>query len=418
MSSASSASSDAAFSERYFRKGLGLRQEVRGQVASEYRSDWAQAFRDSGHTLGFQRADGASTTFQLAREWGFCYGVERSVDYAYETLHRFPDRRIVLTGEIIHNPRVNNRLRDLGIRFLGDEDVPDESAITAEDVVLLPAFGVATAQFDALKQSGAILVDTTCGSVLNVWKNVERYARDGLTSLVHGKANHEETRATVSRAGLYPNAHSLVVLDMDEARLVVDYILGRGDRAAFLERFAPPKSSPGFDPDLHLERIGVANQTTMLSSESLAIARAVGEALQQRYGDAGQPSRFRSFDTICSATQDRQDALAELIRQPLDVLLVIGGYNSSNTGHLAEMADGVVPAYHITGPECLVDAARILHKPIHQKDEVQTVGWLKTDGDLRVGLTAGASTPDVMVGAVLERLLELRGHAEPYQPGV
>ncbi len=402
-----------ASEQRYFRKGLGLRQEVRGQVASEYRSDWAAAFRDNAYALTFRRPDGATTTLRLAREWGFCYGVERSVDYAYETLHRFPDRRIVLTGEIIHNPRVNGRLRDLGIRFLGDDEVPDESAIRADDVVVLPAFGVTTEQFAALRASGAVLVDTTCGSVLNVWKNVERYARDGLTSLVHGKANHEETRATVSRASLHLGAHSLVVLDLEEARLVVDAILGRMNRDAFLARFAPPKSSPGFDPDLHLARIGVANQTTMLSSESLAIARAVGDALQQRYGDAADPARFRSFDTICSATQDRQDALAELIREPLDLLLVIGGYNSSNTGHLAEMADGAVRAWHITGPECLLDASRIRHKPIHRRDEATGVDWLRLDGDLLVGLTAGASTPDVMLGAVIERLLELRGHPLP-----
>ena len=409
MTSATPPEPDDAFQARYFRKGLGLRQEVRGQVASEYRSDWAQAFREHGHRLDFEHPEHGTTTFQLAKEWGFCYGVERSVDYAYETLQRFPDRRIVLTGEIIHNPRVNGRLRDLGIRFLGDPGLPDESAITAEDVVLLPAFGVATAQFDRLRASGAVLVDTTCGSVLNVWKNVERYARDGLTSLVHGKADHEETRATVSRAGLYPGAHSIVVLDMAEAQLVVDMILGRGDRAAFVRRFAPPRTSAGFDPDLHLQRIGVANQTTMLSSESLAIARVIGAALQTRHGDADDPARFRSFDTICSATQDRQDALAELIREPLDLLLVIGGYNSSNTGHLAEMADGVVPAFHITGPECLLDADRILHKPLHTQEETESRGWLPTQGDLRVGLTAGASTPDVMIGAVVERLLALRG---------
>lgn len=395
--------------DRYFRKGLGLRQEVRGQVAAEYRSDWAEAFRAAGHVLSFSDESGARTTFRLAREWGFCYGVERSVDYAYETLRRFPDRRIVLTGEIIHNPSVNARLRELGIRFLGDPDVPDESAIGPDDVVLLPAFGVATGPFAHLRDSGAVLVDTTCGSVLNVWKNVERYARDGLTSLVHGKVHHEETRATVSRAGLHPPSHYIVVLDMEEANAVVEAIEGRADRAAFLARFAHPRSSPGFDPDRDLARIGVANQTTMLSSESLAIARVVRAALERRHGDAADPRRFRSFDTICSATQDRQDALAELIEDPLDLLLVVGGYNSSNTGHLAEMAHGKVPAFHIKGPECLVSAERILHKGIHGPDECESTGWLPRAGDATIGLTAGASTPDAILGAVLERVLELRG---------
>ena len=399
---------DDQFEERYFRKGLGLRQEVRGTVSAEYRSDWAQAFRDNDFALSFEGPTGV-TAFKLAREFGFCYGVERSVDYAYETLKRFPDRRIILTGEIIHNPRVNSRLRDLGIRFLGDAEVPDEAAITPDDVVILPAFGVATGQFDKIRASGAVTVDTTCGSVLNVWKNVERYARTEMTSLVHGKVNHEETRATVSRAGLFPNGHYIVVLDMDEAEAVARFIEEDGDPQEILARFPHPKTSEGFDPERHLRRIGVANQTTMLSSESLAIARRIGEALQKRYGDANDIERFRSFDTICSATQERQDALADLIQEPLDLLIVIGGYNSSNTGHLAEMAEGKVSAFHIKGPECLVDAQRIRYKPIGQKDEAEATGWLPEKPDLRIGLTAGASTPDAVIGSVVERLLALRG---------
>ena len=397
--------------EKYFRKGLGLRQEVRGAVAAEYRSDWAQAFRDHDYTLHCEGTQAGSTTLRLAREWGFCYGVERSVDYAYETLKRFPDKRIVLTGEIIHNPRVNGRLRDLGIRFLGEPEVPALDALDEDDVILLPAFGVATREFDALRATGAVVVDTTCGSVLNVWKNVERYARDGLTSLVHGKVNHEETRATVSRTERYDDAHYIVVFNMEEAEAVIEAIGGGYDRGAFLQQFSAPRTSPGFDPDCHLARIGVANQTTMLAGESLAIAKRIGEALEARYGDASQPARFRSFDTICSATQDRQDALAELIAEPLDLLLVIGGYNSSNTGHLAEMAEGRVPAFHITGPDCLVSAEEIRHKPIHQSEEVSAYGWLPARRDLRIGFTSGASTPDVLLGAVVDRVLALRGHA-------
>jgi 4-hydroxy-3-methylbut-2-enyl diphosphate reductase len=403
-SSSAGPAAEAGFEERYFRKGLGLRQEARQQVLGEWRSDWVQAFKENGFTLGV-----GETTFRLAREFGFCYGVERSVDYAYETLKRFPDRRIVLTGEIIHNPRVNERLRARGIRFFGDEGVEDASSLGPDDVVILPAFGVATESFDEIRHSGAVVVDTTCGSVLNVWKNVERYARDGMTSLVHGKVNHEETRATVSRVGLHPGAHYVVVLDLAEAEAVAGWIERGGDREAFRRRFAPPRSSEGFDPDHHLQRIGVANQTTMLSSESLAIARRVGEALDRRYGDASDRARFRSFDTICSATQDRQDALAELIQEPLDLLLVIGGYNSSNTGHLAEMAAGRVPAYHIKGAECLVSADLLLHKPAGGREEVEARGWLRREGPLRLGLTAGASTPDSVIGDVVERVLELRG---------
>lgn len=393
------------FEDRYFRKGLGLRQEVRGEVSNEYHSDLVYAFKENDYTLSV-----GETTFRLAKEFGFCYGVERSVDYAYETLRRFPDRRIVLTGEIIHNPRVNSRLRALGIRFYGDDDVPDASAVTEEDVVILPAFGVDTKEFDALRKTGAVVVDTTCGSVLNVWKNVERYARDGLTSLVHGKVRHEETQATVSRVGLHEGGHYIVVLDMAEAEIVIDYIKGGGDRDAFLRAFPEPATSPGFDPDRDLQRIGVANQTTMLSSESLEIAKLVGQALADRHGDAGDEKRFRSFDTICSATQERQDALREMIAEPLDLLVVIGGYNSSNTGHLAEMAEGRMPAYHIKGPECLVSPGEIRFKPVGKKDEATAADWLPADGPLRIGLTAGASTPDAVIGAVVARLLELRGH--------
>jgi 4-hydroxy-3-methylbut-2-enyl diphosphate reductase len=302
---------------------------------------------------------------------------------------------------------VNRRLRDKGIRFVGDPDVRTLADVRAGDVVLLPAFGVTATEFEGLNRSGAVLVDTTCGSVLNVWKSVERYAREGFTSLVHGKWAHEETRATVSRVLLHPGGHYLVVLDLEEADLVADYVRRGGDRAAFLARF-PKAVSPGFDPDLHLGRIGVANQTTMLSSESLEIARRIGKALEDRFGAAEAGRRFRAFDTICSATQDRQDALEALIREPLDLLLVIGGFNSSNTAHLAELAEGKVPAYHIDGEAGLVSRDVIRHKPVGRKETVEARGWLP-EGPLTVGVTAGASTPDVTIGAVVTRVLGLRG---------
>jgi 4-hydroxy-3-methylbut-2-en-1-yl diphosphate reductase len=396
--------------ERYYRSGLGLRGEVRGQVAGDYRSAWVRAFREQGFRI---ERDGV--TFRLAREFGFCYGVERAVDYAYETVRRFPDHRIVLTGEIIHNPEVNARLRALGIRFLGDSDVPGLHALGPDDVVLLPAFGVPASQFEALRASGAVVVDTTCGSVLNVWKNVERYAAEGRTSIVHGKASHEETRATVSRVLLAPGAHYLVVLDLEEAHLVADTIRGerRGgtwDRAAFLQRFRG-RTSDDFDPDRHLQRVGMANQTTMLSEESLEIARIVRDALAERHGEAALRDRFVTFDTICSATQERQDALHALIEEPLDLMLVIGGANSSNTGHLLEIARGRLRnAYHVQGPECLLTPRVIRHKPEGARTEVEETvpgGWLR-DGPITVGLTAGASTPDVVIGAVVERVLALR----------
>src|SRR5690606_11376757 len=272
----------------------------------------------------------------LAKGFGFCYGVDRAVDYAYQARTRFPDRVVYLTGEIIHNPHVNDKLRALGIRFLSD---PHESldALTPDDVVILPAFGVTIELLQRLSGRGCTLVDTTCGSVLNVWKNVRRYAQDGVTSVIHGKHWHEETQATASQATQYPEGRYLVVYDREEAAYVCDYIRHGGSREEFLERFRHAVS-PGFDPDQHLARIGLANQTTMLMSESLEIGAMFRDAMRDRYGEAELAWRYRAFDTICSATQDRQDAVIQLLAaQPLDLMVVIGGYNSSNTCNLARI---------------------------------------------------------------------------------
>jgi 4-hydroxy-3-methylbut-2-enyl diphosphate reductase len=274
--------------------------------------------------------------------------------------------------------------------------------VTAEDVVLLPAFGVSTGELEILNERQAVLVDTTCGSVMNVWKNVERYARTGFTSVVHGKYWHEETKATVSRSG-----HYLVVRDMDEALVVCRYIERRGEREEFLRRFEKAISS-GFDPDLHLERIGLANQTTMLSSESLAIADALRQAMVRRHGERETEERFRSFDTICSATQERQDAVLELSREGVDLMLVIGGYNSSNTTHLAEICAPRFPTFHISDSDRLISPTRIRHKPIHEEEEIETADWFPA-GPLKIGITSGASTPDVKVDESIERLLSFRG---------
>ncbi|MGH9345979.1 MAG: 4-hydroxy-3-methylbut-2-enyl diphosphate reductase, partial [Vicinamibacterales bacterium] len=314
-----------------FRKGLDLKHEVAHVLAESYHSDLVGRIKEEG----FQYSSGRLTV-HLAREFGFCYGVDRAVDYAYQTRKRFPDRQVSLTGEIIHNPHVNDELRAQGIRFLSD---PGESidALTADDVVILPAFGVTMEMLLQLERRGCTLVDTTCGSVLNVWKNVRRYTEDGFTSIIHGKYWHEETRATASQALHATSGKYLVVLDRDEAQIACDYIRRGGEPRAFLERFAPAVS-PGFDPDHDLRRVGCANQTTMLSSESLAIGGMFRAAMRDRYGDAELPARFRAFDTICSATQDRQDAVQALLAdQTLDFMIVIGGYNSSNTFNLARI---------------------------------------------------------------------------------
>jgi 4-hydroxy-3-methylbut-2-en-1-yl diphosphate reductase len=315
---------------------------------------------------------------------------------------------VFLTGEIIHNPHVNDRLREAGIRFLSD---PDErrDLLGPGDVVILPAFGVTVTDMAQLSSQGCTLVDTTCGSVLNVWKNVVRYARDGFTSVIHGKVKHEETRATASQALKYPQGRYLIVLDRDEAGVVCDYIRSGGDRSAFLERFGSA-ASPGFDPDRDLARIGCANQTTMLMSESLEIGEMFRDAVRARYGEAALPAQFRSFDTICSATQERQDAVIALLdEEPLDLMLVVGGYNSSNTCNLARICAAKVPTYHIADPECMVSAVELRHRPVGAPSttvglETVTRNWLAAKGPTVVGLTAGASTPNNIVGEVIQRL--------------
>ena len=388
---------------RYVNKGFGLKHAVGGQLERDYHSTLVESMRAQGHRL-----DAGDLSFRLAREFGFCYGVDRAVEYAYETRERFPDRRIYITGEIIHNPSVNRRLVDMGIRFLDGRHGHGFEVLEEDDVVLLPAFGVPVADMADLKARNVVLVDTTCGSVLNVWKNVERFARDGYTALIHGKVDHEETRATASRALEHPLGRYVVVRDMEEAELVCALIEGTLSPDAFLQRLGRAVS-PGFDPARDLERIGCANQTTMLSSESLGIAARVREAMVRRHGEEEAGRRFRAFDTICSATQDRQDALYALLDEArLDLVLVIGGYNSSNTEHLVEIAAARVPTYHVENAGCLESARTIRHRPLAGHGELHTDGWLPA-GPLTIGITAGASTPNTEIDHVIRRVASLRG---------
>ena len=380
-----------------FRKGLDLKHEVADVLAESYHSQLVTTIKEQGY-----RYQSGRLTVHLAQEFGFCYGVDRAVDYAYQARHRFGDRRVYLTGEIIHNPHVNDRLRAQGIRFLSDAGESLEH-IGADDVVILPAFGVTIELLKQLEARGCTLVDTTCGSVLNVWKNVKRYADDGYTSIIHGKYWHEETQATASQARRNGAGHYLVVLDKAEAGRVCEYIRGGGDRDGFMDEFRAAASA-GFDPDVHLQHVGCANQTTMLSTESLEIGEMFREAIRGRYGDAELANRFRAFDTICSATQDRQDAVLALIEQyPLELMIVIGGYNSSNTFNLARICSDRLPTFHVCEPQGLLSRTEVRHRPVGSKTETITAGWLP-DGAVRIGLTAGASTPDNLVEQVIRRL--------------
>jgi 4-hydroxy-3-methylbut-2-enyl diphosphate reductase len=403
----------------YVRKGFGLKAEVQDTLAADYTGALVDRLRAGDYAL-----TAGATTVRLAREFGFCYGVERAVDYAYQTRRKFPDRKIYLAGEIIHNPHVNAKLREMGVVFLQASGKGfDYGPVAPADVVILPAFGVTIQDFQVLRERGCVVVDTTCGSVLNVWKRVEVYARDGFTSLIHGKYYHEETRATASQVEKYAGGHYLVVRDMAEAELVMDYIeAGAGretarpplGREAFLARFARA-ASDGFDPDLHLTRLGVANQTTMLARESLAIGEAVGEAMARAFGEAHRAAHFRTFDTICSATQDRQDAVMELLREPPDLMVVVGGYNSSNTISLAALCAEQVPTYHLADPDEIDVAGNRarFRKPGLHHEEAEIAPWLPLAGALRVGITAGASTPNNKIGEAVARIFAIRGETLP-----
>ena len=394
-----------AAGDTYFRKGFGLKSEIQSELASDYTGQLVDMLQAREYTL-----TAGDVTIRLAKEFGFCYGVERAVDYAYQARKKFPDRIIYLAGEIIHNPHVNSKLQAMGITFLMPEDGRiDFSGVRAEDVVILPAFGVTIRDFEVLRQIGCIMVDTTCGSVLNVWKRVESYARDGFTSLIHGKYYHEETRATASQAEKYEGAQYFVVRDIEEAKILCDVIEGRMSAVALMERFAHA-ASPNFDPARDLRRIGVANQTTMLARESLAIGELVGKSMARAHGDEYARENFRTFDTICSATQERQDAVVELLKEPLDVMVVIGGYNSSNTLSLAALCSESVRTFHVEDADDIDPASGIIrHRPLGSKEEIESTGWLPDATPLRVGVTAGASTPNNKIGEAVGRIFATRG---------
>jgi 4-hydroxy-3-methylbut-2-enyl diphosphate reductase len=389
----------------YFRRGFGLKGAIEGQLTADYHSAVIETLRANDYTL-----EAGPLTFRLAREFGFCYGVDRAVDYAYEARIKFPDKRLFLVGEIIHNPHVNRKLEEMGIQFLmrpADGEF-DFTPVAADDVVILPAFGVTMRDFQRLREIGCVVVDTTCGSVLNVWKRVEAYARDGYTAVIHGKYWHEETKATASQVGKYPGGRYLVVLDMAEAREVLDFLEHGGDAGALQARFAKAVSA-GFDFTTDLARVGLANQTTMLSGESLAIAEEFRRAMERKHGADGLEQWVRTFDTICSATQERQDAVEALLREPLDLMIVVGGFNSSNTCHLAELsAERGVATYHIEDAEGVDIASGVLrHQAVGTKALEEVRGWL--DGARRIGITAGASTPNNKIGETISRVCHLAG---------
>jgi 4-hydroxy-3-methylbut-2-enyl diphosphate reductase len=387
-------------SDNYHRKGFGHEADVSDQMQSEYQSDLVQQIRNNNFTI--QRGD---VTIQLAEAFGFCWGVERAVAMAYETRQHFPTEQIWITNEIIHNPSVNQRLRDMNVNFIdvkGNEK--DFSGVDHGDVVILPAFGASVQEMQFLNERGCTIVDTTCPWVSKVWNTVEKHKKVDHTSIIHGKYNHEETVATSSFAGKY-----LIVLNMAEAEYVADYILNGGDRTEFMTKFSRACSA-GFDPDRDLERVGIANQTTMLKGETERLGKLFERTMMRKYGPDQLNQHFLSFNTICDATQERQDAMFQLVEEKLDLMMVIGGYNSSNTTHLQEIAtERGIPSYHIDSAERIGAGNRIEHKPLNRDLEV-VENWLP-EGAIVVGITSGASTPDKIVADVLEKIFELKAAA-------
>ena len=376
---------------------------VQAQVEGHYRSSVVERLRARG---GLLSSDGL--TIKLAKQFGFCYGVERAIDLAYAARKVFQDNRVFILGEIIHNPEVNEQIRAMGIKNLvGKTKEAEIDDLGPEDVVIVPAFGTEAHTLQDIKDRGCQIVDTTCGDVMSVWKRVRQNAADDMTSIIHGKASHEETKATASRAIKDGHGHYLVVLTLDDTDLVCDYIRHGGDRAAFLKRFEGAHSE-GFDPDVHLRRVGVANQTTMLRGETEEVQRRIEAAIRDRDGKEKASSNFRFFDTICGATQERQDALRQMLAEPMDLLLVVGGYNSSNTSHLAEMGEERLPTYFIRNASRLESRQRIVHYNLHEKTEGVTENWLP-DRPLTIGLTAGASCPNNLIEETILRLFELHG---------
>jgi len=384
-------------SENYHRRGFGHAEEVAGVINSAYQSNLIQEIRNNNYTLS--RGD---VTIRLAEALGFCWGVERAVAMAYETRQHFPTEPIWITNEIIHNPLVNQDLRDMQIGFIPlSEGKKNFSVVDKGDVVILPAFGASVQEMQFLNDKGCKIVDTTCPWVTKVWNTVEKHKKKAYTSIIHGKYTHEETVATSSFADKY-----LIVLNMAEAEYVCDYILNGGDKQEFMAKFHCACSA-GFDPDRDLEQVGIANQTTMLKTETEQIGKLFERIMMKKYGPEHLNRHFQSFNTICDATQERQDAMLLLVEEQLDLIVVIGGFNSSNTTHLQEMAIARnIPSYHIDSVERILPGNRLEHKPLHEDLEVKE-NWLP-EGQIIVGVTSGASTPDKVVADVLEKIFALK----------
>ena len=378
-------------------------QRVQAEVANHYQSSIVEKVRNRGGVLTV-----GDTTIRLAKQFGFCYGVERAIDLAYASRSVFPESRIFLIGEIIHNPEVNRQLEEMEIISLPWREMDEQyDSLKEDDVVIVPAFGAPISFMDKVESQGCRIVDTTCGDVMKVWRRVRNFAKDGITSIIHGKADHEETRATASRAeGDDGSGHYLIVLTLEDVEKVCRYIVDGVDKEEFFSSFEG-SFSKDFDPDKHLNRVGVANQTTMLKSETEEIQNRVRKAVAER---DGSEENFSVFDTICGATQERQDALFEMLKSKMDLLLVVGGYNSSNTTHLVEIGEQELPTFFIRSAECILSLEEVVHFDLEERAEVTSyTEMFERESSAIIGITAGASCPNNLIEETILKVFELRG---------
>ena len=375
-----------------------------GEVAERQHTTYGSAFvRAIIEKNGLYASPETGVTYQIPTHFGFCYGVEKSIDMAFETRKRFPEKRMYLTHDVIHNPKVNEDLKEKGVTVLERDERDDLilNPVRPEDVVVISAFGTRFQDVEALKRKGCIVVDTTCGAIVLVWKRVEKYATNGFTTIIHGVWDHEETRATASQAIRF-GGHFLVIRNMADTRRIAQFLKKEMDPDAFMTLFHD-RVSPGFDPVRDLGRIGVASQTTMLKNETVEIQEYLKRIYKEVFGEERFNDVFMIYDTICSATQERQDALYELLATRHDLMLIIGGFNSSNTTHLSEIASERYPTYHIRGPQDLLSPSEIRHLDPLTLEVKHTADWIPSPLK-HVGITTGASTPDLMIENVIRRV--------------